>query len=59
MSAFLKDIKNEIKVRLATYKERKKDLQKAAAEIPILDVLIAEAQAELDSIKIREPDNGN
>lgn len=59
MSVFLKEIKNEIKVRLATYKERKKDLQKAVAEIPILDLQIIEAQAELDSIKLREPDNGN
>ena len=56
MSKFLQDIKQEIKVRLQQYKARKKELEGAAAELATLDALIAEAQAELDAIKARAPD---
>lgn len=55
-SVFLEEIKQEIKVRIQSYKARKRDLENAVTELPLLDLLIAEAQAELAAIKQRVPD---
>ena len=55
-SKFVKELKQEVKARLASYKARKLELQGAAAEIVELNALIAEAQTELAAFTLREPD---
>lgn len=55
MSKLLKEIRQEVQVRLDAFKRERSELQKAAERIAVLDLSIAEAQVELESFNVRIP----
>jgi hypothetical protein len=54
--SILTDVASEIEVRIRTWESEKAQLLKAAARIAELDEMIAGAQEELETLRVRKPE---